>query len=255
MKSINEENIKTRQPRNIRKIKINRNKISRILQVRDHGTKTPRGKPFFGRDPTKVERVLRDSPGCPPMVVDFLAGSAPRGQVDVPSCVNRAIASLPRAWTMDLNEVTNRRGNDATQALFALALQTTTMAAIVARESELRPSVPKLRADLEESRKLNGELCDRVAKMEKDSNEAAKRASLQVEHLTNANDLLKEQMLEVRRNYDAVMKEDAAELSVHKDQMNKALEEIKRLSERACRTEFKITVEYTVGYSLDKDVC
>ncbi|KAL6582220.1 hypothetical protein OROMI_006234 [Orobanche minor] len=80
---------------------------------------TPRGKPFFVCDPTKV---LHDSPGCPLMVVDFLDSRSPRASVDVPSCINRAIASLSQAWTTDLNEVAARRGNDATQALFAQAL-------------------------------------------------------------------------------------------------------------------------------------
>ncbi|KAL6564703.1 hypothetical protein OROMI_016153 [Orobanche minor] len=117
--------------------------------------------------------ALRNSPGCPPMVVNFLAGCAPCGQIEVPSYINRAIANLPWAWTTYLDEVAARRGNDATQALFALALQTATMAAQVARDSELRPSAPKLKAELEESRKLNGELTDRVVKMDKESLDAA----------------------------------------------------------------------------------
>ncbi|KAL6534474.1 hypothetical protein OROHE_013399 [Orobanche hederae] len=142
---------------------------------------TSRGKPFFGCDPTKVERVLRSSPGCPPMVVDFVTGRAPQSNVDVPSCVTRAINNLPRALTTDLNEVSDRGGDDATQALFALILQAASMAATVARESELRPPVKKLQADLAESRKKYSEFCDRLVKMEKDSVDTAERARLQTE--------------------------------------------------------------------------
>ncbi|KAL6536902.1 hypothetical protein OROHE_012486 [Orobanche hederae] len=166
-----------------------------------------RGEPYFGRDQIKAKsretallndrhssklsgiyqnlrinipsrRVLRDRPGCPPMVTDFLSSQTPRSNVEVPICVTRAINNLPRAWTTDLNEASNRRGDDATQALFALTLQAATMDATVARESELRPSVKKLQADLAESRKKCGEFCDRLSKMEKDSTDAAEKASL-----------------------------------------------------------------------------
>ncbi|KAL6585817.1 hypothetical protein OROMI_002461 [Orobanche minor] len=193
---------------------------------------TPRGKPYFGRDPTKVERVLRNSPGCPSMVVDFLAGRAPRSNVDVPSCVTRVINSLPRAWTIDHNKVSDRRGDDATQALFALTLQAATMVATVARESELRPPVKKLQADLAESWKKCGEFCDRISRMAKDSLDATERARLQVEHLTQANTLLKEQVKEALKPYDVSMKQAAADITLHKDEMDQALAEIKRLSEK-----------------------
>ncbi|KAL6554634.1 hypothetical protein OROHE_007373 [Orobanche hederae] len=201
---------------------------SREFAIAD--AETPRGKPFFGCNPTKVERVLRDSPGCPPMVVDFLAGRAPRGPVDVPSCINRAIANLPQAWTTDLDEVATRRGNDMTQAL---ALQTATMAATVARESELRPSVPKLKTELEESRKRNGELCYRVAKMKKDSLESAKRASLQVDQLVQANDCLKGKLIEAKESYVAMLKEFSGELSLSKGLAETARMEAARAIERA----------------------
>ncbi|KAL6537608.1 hypothetical protein OROMI_026142 [Orobanche minor] len=180
-----------------------------------------------------LRRVLRDRPRFPPMVVDFLASRTPRSNVDVPICVTRAINSLPRAWTTDLNEASNRRDDDATQAVFALTLQAATMAATVARESELRPSVKKLQADLAESRKKCVEFCDRLAKMEKDSIDAAERARLQIEHLADANALLKEQVADALKEYNESMKQDAVDITLHRDEMDRAMVEIKHLSEKA----------------------
>ncbi|KAL6528016.1 hypothetical protein OROHE_014966 [Orobanche hederae] len=78
-----------------------------------------------------------------------------------------------------------------------------------------------------------GELCHRMVKMEKDSVDAAERARLQIEHLGQANALLKEQIVEAHRSCEASLKQAAAELTLHRDQMNEALAEIKRLSEKA----------------------
>ncbi|KAL6560217.1 hypothetical protein OROHE_006224 [Orobanche hederae] len=171
---------------------------------------TPRGKPFFGRDRTKSR---------------------------VPSYINRAIANLPRAWTIDLDAVAARRGNDATRALFAPALQTATMAAQVTRESELRPSVPKLKAELEESRKLNGELTDRVVKMEIESLDAAKRASLQVDQLVQANNRLKCELIEARESYVAMMKEFSGELMLARSLAETARAEATQVAERVAAAE------------------
>ncbi|KAL6565026.1 hypothetical protein OROMI_016476 [Orobanche minor] len=93
------------------------------------------------------------------------------------------------------------------------------MAATVARESELHPPVKKLQADLAESKKKYGELCERMEKMEKDSIDAAERARLHIEHLVGTNALLKEQA--------------AADITLHRDEMDRALADIKRLSEKA----------------------
>ncbi|KAL6507001.1 hypothetical protein OROHE_022136 [Orobanche hederae] len=101
---------------------------------------TSRGRLFFGRDPEKV-------------TMDFLAGNLPREACDVPHHVNRALHNLLRAWTTDLNEVAWRRYADAAQVLFVLALQTATMAAQVARDSEERPSTARLQADHEAAQK------------------------------------------------------------------------------------------------------
>ncbi|KAL6547922.1 hypothetical protein OROHE_009627 [Orobanche hederae] len=127
------------------------------------------------------------------MVLDFLAGNFLRGACDVPHYVNRALHNLPRAWTTDLDEVARQRSPDAAQALFALALQMATMAAQVARDSEVRPSTARLPTDLEAAQKRNTELADKLMVLENNLAEAVKEAEL----------------VEVRRSSEVALKEDA----------------------------------------------
>ncbi|KAL6562918.1 hypothetical protein OROHE_005505 [Orobanche hederae] len=130
---------------------------------------TSRGRPYFGRDSEKAERIRREDPNRPPMVVDFLSSCTPRAQTELPSYINRALTSLSKAWTTDLDEVAMRQNPDAVQACFALTLQAATMAAQAVREAEGRPSVPKLQADLESARASNAEFADKIVNMEREA--------------------------------------------------------------------------------------
>ncbi|KAL6519006.1 hypothetical protein OROHE_017430 [Orobanche hederae] len=157
-----------------------------------------RGRLYFGRDPDKVTRVRCNNPNCPPMVLDFLVGNFPQEACDVPHYVNRALHNLPRAWTINLDKVARRRSPDAAQALFMLALQTATMAAQVARDSEERLSTARLQAELEAVQKQNVELADKLAELEKNSVEAVKEA-----------ERMKAELVEARRFGEVALKEAA----------------------------------------------
>ncbi|KAL6536735.1 hypothetical protein OROMI_026316 [Orobanche minor] len=135
---------------------------------------TSRVRSFFVRDPENVTRVRRTNPNCQPMVLDFLAGNLPWEACDVPHYVNWALHNLPKSWTTDLDEVARRRSPDVAQALFTVALQTTMMAAQVARDYEERPSMARLQAYLEAAKKRNAELADKLVALEKNSAEAVK---------------------------------------------------------------------------------
>ncbi|KAL6538776.1 hypothetical protein OROMI_025102 [Orobanche minor] len=124
------------------------------------GAETSCGKPYFGRDPERAS--------------NFLANNLPREACDVPQYVDRAVRNLPKAWMTDLDEVDRCRSPDAAQDLFALALQTATMAAQVTRDSEERPSKTRLQADLEAAQKRNAELIEKLAALEKTSTEAVR---------------------------------------------------------------------------------
>ncbi|KAL6553744.1 hypothetical protein OROMI_019417 [Orobanche minor] len=137
-----------------------------------------------------------------------------------------------------LDEVAARRGNDATQALFALTLQAATMSAQAAREFELRPSVSKLKAELEAERKMNADFAERLVRMEKESLNAAKRASLQVEHLQKANDLLRDEVVEVRGTYCALIKEVAMELEMARSLAEEARKEVVACADRLLCSKF-----------------
>ncbi|KAL6506725.1 hypothetical protein OROHE_022557 [Orobanche hederae] len=123
--------------------------------------------------------------------------------------------------------------DDVTQALFALALQTATMAATVARESELRPPVKKLKADLKELKQKYGELVERTVKMEKEHVDAAEDAKSQIAHLQYVNASLKGQVDDALRAHTEALKQAATEMTLYRDEMARASVEMKRLTEKA----------------------
>ncbi|KAL6563377.1 hypothetical protein OROHE_005964 [Orobanche hederae] len=128
---------------------------------------TSRGKPYFGRDLEKVERIRQDRPQCSPMVLDFLSSKPPRVPSDVPTYVSRAASNLPKAWTTDLNVVARRPDPEATQAALVLTLQAAAMLTQAVRDAKDRSSADRLQADLEAERRTNAELSDRLAVVEK----------------------------------------------------------------------------------------
>ncbi|KAL6563236.1 hypothetical protein OROHE_005823 [Orobanche hederae] len=90
---------------------------------------TSRGKPYFGHDVEKAERVLRYNPDCPPTVVDFLSSRVPRDRTEMPSYLTRALKAMPKSWTTDLDKIAERRNPDAMNACLMLTLQAAVMAA------------------------------------------------------------------------------------------------------------------------------
>ncbi|KAL6524611.1 hypothetical protein OROHE_016282 [Orobanche hederae] len=107
------------------------------------------------------------------------------------------------------------------------------MAATVARESELRPPVKKLKAELAELKKRHGELVERTVQMEKEFVDAAEAAKGQIDHLKEANASLKEQVENEVRAHTEALKQAAAEMTLFRDETQRAAVEMKRLTKRA----------------------
>ncbi|KAL6536155.1 hypothetical protein OROHE_012999 [Orobanche hederae] len=130
----------------------------------------PRGEPRRGR------AARGDDPNRPALVVDFLSSRSPQHESDVPNHLARAVESLPKAWTSELESLARRGLADSVQATVALALQTATMATKVAAYYERRPSVSSLQADLQASREKVADFSERLANMEKASLAAEARS-------------------------------------------------------------------------------
>ncbi|KAL6584984.1 hypothetical protein OROMI_004273 [Orobanche minor] len=108
-----------------------------------------RGRAYFGRDLEKYARAREEDPNRPALVVDFLSSRSPQHESDVPNHLARAVESLPKAWTSELESLARRGLADSVQATIALALQTAMMATKVASDYERRPFVSSLQADLQ----------------------------------------------------------------------------------------------------------
>ncbi|KAL6501987.1 hypothetical protein OROGR_027120 [Orobanche gracilis] len=146
------------------------------------------------------------------MVVDFLSSKSPKNPLDVPTYVRRAAAALPCAWTTNMDHVARQRAPAAAQAVFALALQTATLAAQVVRDAEASPSKEKLQAALDTAIYERGQMFEKSVALEKEFLAAKKATSEEIVSLRATNEKIAKEAELVRQKGEVCLANLAARL-------------------------------------------